>query len=213
MRPARCSSGMRDCRESGSVESWGAWWSRRGWAYSELVDVHNWSPDGGLVLVEVTHSDLSKVSRVVLIDCMGGVSSGGSRVSRGGVFAHSWYGGGAVLQPAQRSTGLAPWFPLSPLPYIPYRTHQSTSSRMLPVLSDTTITCRHMSTVLAGLAESGRHLHQRVSRVSWSSSSASRGAPYLDDFVQIQEQSLRIEILHPLCAQAELNLNCFCFCF
>lgn len=36
--------------------------------YSDLVDVDDGTPHGSLVLVEVAHSDLTEVTRVVLVE-------------------------------------------------------------------------------------------------------------------------------------------------
>jgi hypothetical protein len=42
-------------------------------------------------------------------------------------------------------------------PVVVLTTGQTTTSRMLPVLSDTTVTGRDVSSVLSGVGESGRH--------------------------------------------------------
>ena len=79
---------------------------------NELVEVDGGSEGVGGQLVVVPHTDLTEVTRMVLVEVG---------------------------------------------PVVVLTTGQTTTSRMLPVLSDTTVTGRDVSSVLSGVGESGRH--------------------------------------------------------
>ena len=130
VRPSRCSAGMRVCgtsvvsaqrldrdvpstrsrladeREAGERER------ERDETHGELVDVDDRAPEGGLVLVVVAHTDLSEVTRVVLVKV------------------------GAVVV---------------------LTTGKTTTSRVLAVLADTSVTGGDVPPVLARVREAGRH--------------------------------------------------------
>lgn len=114
VRPLRCSSGMRDCRDhEGHVRRRAPGQTVVRGTHGKLVAVDDGTPECGLVLVEVPHSDLSKVSVMVLV-----------------------------------KVG----------PVVVLSSGQTTSTWMLAVLADTTVTGRDVAAVLAGLAETGGHL-------------------------------------------------------
>lgn len=52
-------------------------------------------------------------------------------------------------------------------PVVVGTTSETTTAGVLPVLSYTTVTCRDVAPVLAGLGESGRHLFDKADRVCW----------------------------------------------
>lgn len=95
--------------------------------------------------VEVAHTDLSKVTGVVFIDV----------------------GAVVVLQGKSNRESAIPslstqmcWISIEILfPYL--TTGHTTTTGMLPVFSDATVTGTDVATVLASLAESGRHLDSR----------------------------------------------------
>jgi hypothetical protein len=97
----------------------------------ELVEVDDGLPEVVLLLVEVAHTNLSEVTRVVLVDV-------GPVVVLRGVLDHALV--------AVRST----------LAYL--TTSHTTTSGMLPVLSDTSVTGGDVTAVLAGVAQSGHML-------------------------------------------------------
>ena len=129
VRPSRCSAGMRVCgtsvvsaqrldratchrRAAGSQTSGRRARGRGSRTHGELVDVDDRAPEGGLVLVVVAHTDLSEVTRVVLVKV------------------------GAVVV---------------------LTTGKTTTSRVLAVLADTSVTGGDVPPVLARVREAGRH--------------------------------------------------------
>jgi len=91
----------------------------RGDDLTYLVEVDDWLPELVLHLVEVAHTDLSEVTRVVLVHV------------------------GTVVV---------------------LTTGKTTTTGMLSVLSDTTVTGRYVTAQLSGFCRSGRHFGDVLSR-------------------------------------------------
>lgn len=111
--------------------------------------------------MEVSHSDLSEVSVMVLIEV------GPVVVLSSSLYIHTTQHNSKPSAPQYLSKSLHPTVCSSSTTAFQLLidednpTHQSTSSRMLSVLSYSTVTSGNMSSVLSCLAESGWHLFKR----------------------------------------------------
>jgi hypothetical protein len=102
--------------------------------WPELVDVDGGLPELVFGLVEVSHTNLTEVARVVLVEVGTKIVSEGTDLH-----CHQAYA-----------------------PMVVLTTSKTTTSGMLAVLADTTVTGWYVSAVLASVAETGRHFLQRV---------------------------------------------------
>lgn len=143
-------------------------------SFTHLVEV-----DGGSVVVVleemvVTHTDLTEVTRVVLKHSKSAPLSNHCRPNRTPSLPHRNSHSPFPINLLRILIPLAD--PISPLlnpihipdncnptnlvevgPVVVLTTSQTTTTGVLPVLADTTVTGRDVTSVLSGVAESGRH--------------------------------------------------------
>lgn len=143
-------------------------------SFTHLVEV-----DGGSVVVVleemvVTHTDLTEVTRVVLkYSKLAQLSKSSSSKSNTILLSSKFSFSISDKSSTHSYSFVDPVFPpLNPIhipdnynptnlvevgPVVVLTTSQTTTTGMLPVLADTTVTGRDVTSVLSGVAESGRH--------------------------------------------------------